>query len=180
MIYFTSDLHFYHENAIKFTDRPYSNADEMNEALIENWNRRIHPNDEVYILGDVTMQGPLKAMAVLRHLNGRKYLVRGNHDLFVDKQAFDKTIFEWVKDYHRLNIDKKQLILFHFPIEDWDRKKYGSIHLHGHIHSTPEYNLENAKNGILRYDVGVDANNMMPVSIEEIFEFFKDTKGETE
>lgn len=56
MIYFTADVHFYHDNIIHFANRPYGNCKEMNEALVENWNRRIRVNDEVYILGDVTMK----------------------------------------------------------------------------------------------------------------------------
>lgn len=56
MIYFTADVHFYHDNIIHLANRPYRNCKEMNEALVENWNRRICVNDEVYILGDVTMK----------------------------------------------------------------------------------------------------------------------------
>ena len=58
MIYFTSDLHFGHKNIISHTGRPFSAAEEMDEALIRNWNRTVQPNDEVYILGDLTMKGP--------------------------------------------------------------------------------------------------------------------------
>ena len=56
MIYFTSDLHFWHKNVIRYTDRPFSSVNEMNKKLIENWNHTVHANDEVYILGDVTMR----------------------------------------------------------------------------------------------------------------------------
>ena len=55
MIYFTSDLHFWHKNAIIYTNRPFETVEEMNEKLIEYWNKTVHANDEVYILGDVTM-----------------------------------------------------------------------------------------------------------------------------
>ena len=73
MIYFTSDTHFSHRNiAIK---RGLADADEMDAVLISNWNRCIRPEDEVYILGDFTLQGPQRAMEVLRQLNGKKYLV---------------------------------------------------------------------------------------------------------
>ena len=52
MIYFTSDLHFWHKNAIIYTNRPFETVEEMNEKLIEYWNKTVHANDEVYILGD--------------------------------------------------------------------------------------------------------------------------------
>ena len=55
MLYFTSDLHFYHDNIIQLTSRPYQDVNEMNERLIANWNKKIRPKDEVYILGDVKL-----------------------------------------------------------------------------------------------------------------------------
>ena len=72
MIYFTADLHFYHDNIIHLANRPYRNCKEMNEALVENWNRRICVNDEVYILGDVTMKNHTYAQEMLMKLKGRK------------------------------------------------------------------------------------------------------------
>lgn len=173
MIYFTSDLHFYHENIISHSNRPFSNSEEMNQILIENWNEKIKANDEIYILGDVTMLGAAYATEALEQLKGRKYLIKGNHDLFVNKQAFDRSIFEWVKDYHELNYQKEQFVLFHYPIASWNHIHRGSIHLHGHQHNSKEYNQENLEKGLRRYDVGVDANNMAPVSIEEILAFFR-------
>ena len=172
MIYFTSDLHFYHENILKLASRPFSNADEMNSALIKNWNARVNPPDEVYILGDVTLKGGAHAAAALAQLNGRKYLVKGNHDHYTSKANFDKNIFEWVKDYHELKYQNEFFILFHYPIDDWNQRYHGSINLHGHLHSNMEYNQRSLADNIRRYDVGVDANNMSPVSIEEIIVFF--------
>lgn len=61
MIYFTSDLHFWHKNAIVYTNRPFGTVEEINEKLIEYWNKTIHQNEEVYILGDVTMVRPARA-----------------------------------------------------------------------------------------------------------------------
>lgn len=72
MIYFTSDLHFFHENAIQFGRRPYRNRQEMNEGLITNWNQAVGQDDEVYILGDLTMKGPRQALEVIGRLNGKK------------------------------------------------------------------------------------------------------------
>ena len=52
MIYFTADTHFGHCNVIRFCDRPFASAEEMDEAMIQNWNERVTGNDTVYILGD--------------------------------------------------------------------------------------------------------------------------------
>lgn len=71
MIYFTSDLHFFHDNAIRFGHRPYQDWQEMNEGLIVNWNQVVGQEDEIYILGDLTMKGPQQALEVIRRLNGK-------------------------------------------------------------------------------------------------------------
>lgn len=173
MIYFTSDLHFYHEKIITMTGRPFSGAEEMNKALVENWNRRVEVSDEVYILGDVTMKGAALAMAALGQLKGRKYLIRGNHDKFVDQPDFDRSLFQWVKDYHVLDCRGQRFVLFHYPIEEWDQFFRGAYHLHGHRHGRPEVNLLARDRGLRRYDVGVDANRFAPVSMEEILAFFQ-------
>lgn len=65
MVYFTSDLHFCHEKMIRIMDRPFRDAADMEEGLIENWNSRVTPEDEVYILGDVTMRGRKEARRAL-------------------------------------------------------------------------------------------------------------------
>ena len=174
MIFFTSDLHFGHGNIIRAAQRPFQTVEEMDAALIQNWNARVGPEDEVYLLGDLTLRGPQLAAAVLGRLNGRKYLVRGNHDQFVDRASFAQSgaLFQWVKDYHVLTHQGRQLVLFHYPIAEWDQLHHGALHLHGHQHNGPDYNLKNAEAGLLRYDVGVDANGMAPVSLDAVLSFF--------
>lgn len=173
MIYFTSDQHFYHEKIIKHAKRPFENAEEMNKILIRNWNQVVGEEDEVYILGDVTMKGASYAMEVLKKLKGKKYFIRGNHDKFCEAESFDRTLFEWIKDYFELTYENTKIILFHYPIEEWNHFfRGGAIHLHGHQHNHEEYNFENLEKGLRRYDVGVDANRMRPVSVKEIVQFF--------
>lgn len=172
MIYFTSDLHFYHDNIIRHVNRPFYNVEEMNKRLIKNWNERISYNDEVYILGDITMKGPDLAIKIISQLRGKKYLVRGNHDKFCQHSEFNMELFGWIKDYAEIVYNNTKFILFHYPIMEWNNFFRGSIHLHGHQHNYIEYNYQNLTQGIRRYDVGVDANNMAPVSADEIIEFF--------
>ncbi len=172
MIYFTSDLHFYHDNIISHTNRPFKNSKEMNHKLVGNWNRKVASQDEVYILGDVTMKGPVYAEEILSQLRGRKYLIKGNHDKFVEHRDFNQQIFEWVKDYHELTYRNIRFILFHYPIAEWNGFFREAIQLHGHQHNHDKYNYDNLASGLRRYDVGVDANYMAPVSIDDIIEFF--------
>lgn len=148
MIYFTSDLHFYHDKIIKHSNRPFYNFEEMNETLIKNWNRKVKGSDEIYILGDVTMKSAQYAMEALKKLKGRKYLIKGNHDKFVTQQTFDKSIFEWIKDYYELEYQNQLFVLFHYPIEEWNNFFRGTIHLHGHQHNHMNYNYLNLEKGL--------------------------------
>lgn len=172
MIYFTADLHFCHDKIIRNTNRPFHNADEMNKALIKNWNDRIAYDDDVYILGDLTMKGSDVACACLSSLTGRKHLIRGNHDHYLDSPRFEPSLFASIQDYAEITYVNTCFVLLHYPILEWNGYKKGAIMLHGHQHNHKDYNLENRRNGILRYDVGVDANDMAPVSAEEIIRFF--------
>jgi len=173
MLYFTADLHFSHENIIKHTHRPFQNSDEMNHALIKKWNEKISPGDEVYILGDFTMKGAKLATALLSCLKGKKHLIRGNHDGFVSSADFDRSLFASIEDYAEITYSNTLFILSHYPFVEWNNSHKGSISLHGHQHNPPEYNYENLRLGIRRYDVGVDANSMAPVSAEDILAFFQ-------
>ncbi len=173
MIYFTADLHFGHSNVISYENRPFQTVEEMDGALIQNWNRRVSPEDEIFILGDLTLKGPEKANAVLEQLQGRKYLVRGNHDGYVERAAFCQAHFQWVKDYHELVYQGRRFILCHYPLLSWNGMWRGAVHLHGHQHNPPCYNEENRKIGLARLDVGVDAQNMAPISLEELLAFWK-------
>ncbi len=168
MIYFTSDLHLGHENIIRLNDRPFENVEDMNRVLIQNWNSFVKKNDFIYILGDLTMKLPLeKANQIISRLNGRKILIRGNHD-----KNYDENLFEDICDYKELKYQKRFFVLSHYPFLEWNHSFRGSMHLHGHQHNQSLYNLEMREKGIKRYDVGVDANEYRPISIDEIIELF--------
>lgn len=83
MKYFTSDLHFGHKNIIKYEDRPFSSVEEMDEFLIYKWNSKVGKNDEVYILGDFGFVSGTRANELLDRLNGKKFLIKGNHDSMI-------------------------------------------------------------------------------------------------
>ena len=88
MIYFISDTHFYHKKIIKYVNRPFKDVEEMNNTLINNWNKRVKHKDEVYILGDFSFGNKEQTLDLLNKLNGRKYLIKGNHDRVVkDKEV---------------------------------------------------------------------------------------------
>jgi len=168
MIYFTSDLHFGHSNIIKLCNRPFASVDEMDAALTRNWNATVKRNDEVYILGDFTMKPAAEAHKYLAPLNGRKYLVRGNHDRFLNRLEEFESDFVWVKDYHVLKRDGQAFVLFHYPILEWAGFFRGAIHLHGHVHNRETSNSRLAAGSGFAFNVGVDCNDFRPISIEDI------------
>lgn len=157
--FFTSDTHFGHENIISFCNRPWNTAEEMDEALIENWNKVVSPKDTIYHLGDFAWQAsPQRLKSILSRLNGHKHLILGNHD---KRKPHEKsTLWESVNDYFFLK--KEMVALFHYPIMEWDCFYHGAIHLYGHTHKKLENMSDNS------YHVGVDTNNYAPISLEEI------------
>ena len=182
MIYFTSDLHLDHAKAIEFGHRPFRDLEEMNSALIQNINDTVGVKDELWILGDFAKGSRDEVRRFRSQIRCRHvHLIRGNHDKDFSKDE----IFETVQYYKELKTEYGKFILFHYPILEWNAAHYGTVHLHGHIHSTGEYNALNLQktfgdrfpdghspkdtNMKLRiYDVGVDANDYRPVSLEQI------------
>lgn len=183
MIYFTSDLHLGHANSIEFKNRPFKDVEEMNEVLLRNINDVVDVTDELWVLGDFAYKVDREKVRQLRNSIRckRVHLVNGNHD----KNYSQDHIFQSVQDYKELKTPYGRFILFHYPILEWNAAHYGSVHLHGHIHSTGEYNLQNLKRkykdrfpeghnekhedlALRIYDVGVDANSYKPISLEQI------------
>lgn len=166
--YFISDLHFYHKNIIKFEGRPFDSVEDMNNKLIENWNSTVKKNDDIYILGDFSFGNQKLTLELLQKLNGKKFLIRGNHDHVIDKNPRIYSEFEWVKDYYVLKYNNLKFILFHFPIQVWNCQHYGSIHLYGHVHGNTKTNhpmILNLKNS---FNVSADVLNFSPINIDDI------------
>jgi calcineurin-like phosphoesterase family protein len=163
-VFFTSDLHFGHANVIKYCNRPFATASEMNEALIANWNSVVGPNDTIYILGDVFFCQPSEAVEILSRLNGKKHLVYGNHDKQIKSNRQVQQFFEVIHpDLYEKKIDEHFVTMCHYPMMSWNKSFHGSFQLHGHIHGKTPFTGQ-----MRRYDVGVDANNYTPVKWETI------------
>jgi len=169
-IFFTADTHFYHDNIRKYSNRPYESVVSMNLAMITNWNKKVSNKDDIYILGDFAFCDGETANKLLQELRGRKHFITGNHDRFLQDRRFDKNLFASMNNYKKLNINGQKIIMFHYPIVEWDCKFHGAIHLYGHIHNNPtDVDMSKIKNA---FNVGVDVNNFEPVSLEEINKMF--------
>ena len=167
MIWFTADTHFGHKNIIKYANRPFDSIDEMDKTIINNWNNCVDENDKVYHLGDVALCSPNKLRKILDQLNGKIYLIKGNHE----KSALEcKDRFEWVKDYHELMLNdpdgfkgKKLIVLFHYAMRVWNASHHGSLSLYGHTHGELEDEPK-----LLSIDVGVDCHDFKPINYNDV------------
>jgi len=93
MVFFTSDLHFGHNNIIAYCNRLFSSVGEMDNTLIADWNSVVASGDDIYVLGDFTMKPAQDARRCLSTLNGRKYFIRGNLDKFLDRNGAFGDVF---------------------------------------------------------------------------------------
>ena len=162
-------------------DRPFTDIDEMNHKIVNNINSVVHVNDHLYHLGDFSYRISVEEALNIRNQIRCKniHLVKGNHDKdWSNSEVEDTFILEPLVATIKLQ-DGNKLALCHYPMLAWPSKHHGSIHLHGHIHAKHEYNLKNRKDCVFRYDVGVDANNFSPVSLNEIIKFFSGIKPVT-
>ncbi len=161
-VWFTSDLHLGHANVIKYCNRPFESAEEMNEAIINNFNECVKPEDTVYILGDVALCKADKLNSFLCRMNGHKHLIFGNHDKDIRKEKF-KHHFAWTGDYKEVKVGDQKLILMHYAMRTWNKQHRGAWQLYGHSHN----NLPDLPT-LLSMDVGIDAHNYRPISFEEV------------
>jgi calcineurin-like phosphoesterase family protein len=152
-IYFTGCSHFNHYNIIKLCNRPFNSVEEMDEVLIENWNKTVSKNDTVYHHGDFAYKGRQDNNEIIKRLNGKVILIQGNHDPVL-----------WGQHIAELRIDKKAIVMCHYPIEEWNGYFRGAIHTHCHTH---QKELASAPQ---RFNVGVDACGYAPISLDEILE----------
>ena len=147
---YISDLHFYHEGLCRKMDmRPFHDYREMNEAMIAAWNAKVNARDEVYILGDFSIAKGLATNEILKQLKGRLYMIRGNHDAFLDDAQFQKERFLWIRDYAEIKDAGRKVVLSHYPVFCYNgqyRKDNGIpfvYMLYGHVHNTYDEVLVN-------------------------------------
>ena len=173
-VWFTSDTHFGHENIIRFCGRPFKNAAEMNEELIRRWNATVPEDGIVFHLGDFCCGGSKKWNEIMYRLNGRIYLILGNHDMKNIRQGYMGR-FEHVTQQMCIRVGGQSIILNHNPFLAYGGAYRDVWQLFGHVHSGPRSTtgLDHSRLKYLfplQYDVGVDNNDFRPVSFWEVKE----------
>ena len=182
-IYFTSDTHFSHEKIIEYSHRPFTDTNEMNVALIDNWNSVVTPDDTVYHLGDFAMSPRDRIPEFVSQLNGNIILIKGNHDYNSSLRVFENIKY---RDY--IEFQGKSIELIHNPY----RAKFDADYvLCGHVHE--QYKIAREGYQLKDYvtnehkdlgfttkkiivNVGVDVWNYTPVTLEQIFEEIENAK----
>jgi calcineurin-like phosphoesterase family protein len=162
--WFTSDTHYNHANIIRYSKRPFSSVDDMNGALIANYNAVVRSSDNVYILGDMLLGDEAVADRILSKLNGRKHLVFGNHDRMLRKnKKLLAEHFIWAKDMAEIKIGEQNIVLNHYSMRVWNKSHYGAYQLYGHSHGSLYDDPS-----LLSMDVGVDPNGYYPISFDSV------------
>ena len=148
MIFVTADLHLDHKNIIKYCTRPFTSVDEMNLTLLANWNSIVKKNDTVFVVGDFAMKN---AKYWLAKLNGKKFIIQGNHDKLANFKRSE------------LIYKGEKFLLVHRPTE---RNGWDGWTIHGHVHNNflSEYPFINPEKKTI--NVGVELTGYMPVSLE--------------
>lgn len=170
--WFISDTHFGHANILTFKDnegnliRPFKSCEEMDETMVENWNKVVKPKDRVYHLGDVVMNR--RCLPILNRLNGRKVLIKGNHDIF---KLNDYT--PYFEDIRAYKIYLKQgIICSHIPLHPDQFNHRFKTNVHGHLHQNLiMFNHKGSYKPDETYiNICVEHTNYTPVSFDEILE----------
>ena len=152
--FFISDLHFWHTNILKFDSRPWDIVEEMNQALIDNWNSVVTNDDRVYMLGDFCWGGTGKEKKILEQLNGGIVWIRGNHDK-EEEQYYRKLItLGYIEEYHDMLIrwiDGYEITMCHYPMACYKHDSNDrNLMFYGHLHDTHEQELTEKLVGIIK------------------------------
>ena len=173
-IFFSSDLHFGHSNVLfKYDKRPFSSLEEQDEEIINRWNKKVSKDDTVYVLGDISFYDDEKTYEILKRLNGKIILIKGNHDRI---GSSSRRRYADIKDYCEIKVDGIKVILCHYPIMMYNAHYHESVMLYGHVHNSKEdefmkelISYSNEKGFQLRmFNVGCMHWNYEPVTLEEI------------
>lgn len=160
-IWVWSDLHFGHNNIIKFSDRPYRDTVEMDEELIDNFNRLVGPDDVSIWVGDVSFRGYTETAKILYRLPGYKILIAGNHDM-EKKKGVRKMPFDEVHIVYNLQIGETKVAFTHYPMDnlpiDW-------VNVHGHIHKNKHFNEVETTTHI---NVNCEFQDYRPIPFQQI------------
>lgn len=171
MNFYIADTHFGHGNIIRLCSRPFRSVEDMNETIIQNWNRKVNDSDTVYIVGDFAFKGLDDAVKILKRLKGNKILITGNHDNRNLKNPNFRSCFNEIRELMDIVDNGVRVVLCHYPLIEWNGYFRGSYLVYGHIHN-------NIKNNAYKcmaleghaLNAGVDITDFEPCTLNELKE----------
>ncbi len=176
MIYLTSDLHFCHDKDFIYGARGFDSADDMNRAIIENWNSIINDDDEVYVLGDLMLKDNETGLQCWNELKGIKHVILGNHDSNARIELYKDCPNTDILGYAApLRYKGYEFLLTHYPTlsanydDDKDLKEK-VINICGHVHTKDKF--FDWDKGII-YHVELDAHDNKPITIDQVLSDIK-------
>lgn len=188
--FFTSDTHFGHANIIRYTNRPWieksdvtpdghwvsqsiaqARADEMDANLIDNWNKVVSNNDDVYHLGDFCFGNWQETANYIDALNCRTlYFIWGNHDKgmkqlseAIKENRISIRKLRFIGDLREIKVENQGIVLCHFAMRIWNKSHFGNWNLYGHSHGALPDDSHS-----LSIDVGVDSHHYRPIAFSEV------------
>lgn len=188
-VFFTSDTHYCHSSICSATTkwvgaenltRPFNSLEDMNQRLVDNINNMVGENDILIHLGDWSFGGFDKIEEFRSQIKCKNiHLVLGNHDHHIERNKEGvQRLFSSVQQYLRLEVrrpitksmvEKFTFVCMHYPIASWHDMSQGVIHLFGHVHLPPHLRVMEGR----AMDVGVDGNNLEPISMDEVLELME-------
>ena len=183
VIWLTADLHFCHYKEFIWGPRGFDSVEQMNEAIVSNWNGLVKPEDEVFVLGDIMLKDNEKGIELWNRLVGNKHIILGNHDTPVRTELYKQCPNTIVEGYgYMLKYQHQLFFLSHYPslTENYDREeplKKRIINLCGHVHTDDKFHDFDKS---LIYHVELNAHNNCPVTIDQVYEDIKNKLNEEE
>ena len=180
MIWLTSDLHFGHNKDFIVQARGFETVEEMNAEIVKRWNERVFPDDDVYVLGDLALGDIEEGIRLISKLNGYIHIIKGNHDTDTKIERYKELPNVISIDYaFELKYKKAYFWLSHYPTitANYDDDKPWTKHLinlFGHTHQEQSF----YNNNPYMYNVGMDAHNCVPITIDEIIADIRKKKEE--
>jgi calcineurin-like phosphoesterase family protein len=163
--FLTADTHFGHSKLLELQGRPR----DVDEIIVIEWNKLISKKDSVLHLGDLALTNKMATKVLTDRLNGKKFLIRGNHDGHSETWFQDcgfttvEPIFKRFKDKYENYIS---VLFTHEPVQDLPEDWFN---IHGHLHGDDHRNIETTSR---HFDVGVDVHNYKPIRLYDILKGF--------
>lgn len=180
MIWFTSDLHLNHNKDFIYKARGFNSVKAMNWTILFNLKKRVNPEDDLYILGDITLGELDDAKLYLSLIPGRVHFIIGNHDSNMRIKYYEE--LGWINEGYATIVRKGKwrFYLSHYPTLtanfDDNNRHLPLINLFGHTHQTNTFWNDNE----YMVNVGVDAHNCAPLELEEVKNIVRDKREEKE